>query len=86
MKSGTQTLLIHGLVIFQRVELCRNIVWGAWMAQSVKYLTLDFSSDHDLMVCEIQPLCVDSTEPAGDFLSFPFSLPFPWSLSLKINK
>ena len=28
---------------------------GAWVAQSVKHLTLDFSSGHDLMVREIKP-------------------------------
>ena len=28
---------------------------GTWVAQSVKYLTLDFSSGHDLMVCEFKP-------------------------------
>ena len=45
---------------------------GAWGAQSVKRLTLDFSSGHDLMVCGIEPhigLYADSTEPAWDFLS-----------------
>ena len=29
--------------------------WGAWVAQSVEYLTLDFGSGHDLTVCEIKP-------------------------------
>ena len=40
---------------------------GAWVAQSVKWLTLDFSSGHDLTVPEIEPhigLCADSIEPA----------------------
>ena len=53
------------------------------MAQSVKQLTLDFGSGHDLMVGEFQPhefkprirLC---TEPAWDSLSLlPLSLPLP---------
>ena len=68
---------------------------GTWVAQSVKPLTLGFSSGHDLMVCEIEPrvrLCADSTEPAWDSLSPSLSVP-SWlvcacslSLSLKINK
>ena len=47
-------------------------MWGAWVTQSVKHLTLDFSSDYDLMVCEIEPhigLLADSAEPAWDSLS-----------------
>ena len=42
---------------------------GAWVAQSVGCLTLDFSSGHDLKVCGIEPhvgLCADSVEPAWD--------------------
>ena len=39
--------------------------WGAWVAQLIKQPTLDFSSDRDLMVHEIEPrigLCTDSTD------------------------
>ena len=39
---------------------------GVWVAQLVKRLTVDFSSSHDLMVCEIEPcvrLCAHSVEP-----------------------
>ena len=53
------------------------------MAQSVKHPTLDFSSSHDLLVCEIKPyvgLCANSVESAWDSLSL------SPSLSLKINK
>ena len=42
------------------------------MAQSVKHLTLDLSSGHDLIVRGIEPhvgLCADSSEPAWDSLS-----------------
>ena len=42
------------------------------MAQSVRCLTLDFGSGHDLMFCEIEPcvgLCAGSVEPAWDSLS-----------------
>ena len=28
---------------------------GAWVAQLVKHPTLDFSSGHDLTVCETEP-------------------------------
>ena len=62
--------------------------WGAWMAQSVKNPTLDFSSGYDLKVCELQPqvgLCANNVEPAGDSFSISLSLPLP-PLSLKINK
>ena len=58
-----------------------------WVAQSVKYLNLDFNSSHDLTVHEIKPyvgLCADSTKKAclGFFLSpLSLSLPLPRSLS-----
>ena len=75
-------------------------VWGAWVAQLVKRLTLDFSSGRDLiMVRRFEPrirLRADSMEPARDSVSLPLSLPLPdscflslslsLSLSLKINK
>ena len=55
---------------------------GARVALSVKRLTLDFSSGHDLTVREFQPrvgLCADSAEPAWDSLC---PSPSPLSLSL----
>ena len=45
---------------------------------SVKHLTLDFGSGHDLTVHEIEPhigLCTDSADPAWDSLSPSFSAP-----------
>ena len=42
---------------------------GTWGAQSVKWLTLDFDSGHDLTVCEFETcvgLYADSVEPASD--------------------
>ena len=48
------------------------------MAHSVKRLTLDFGSGHDLMVHEFKScvgLGTDSAEPAWDSLSPPLSLP-----------
>ena len=57
---------------------------GAWVAQSVKRPTLDFSSGHDLTVRGIEPnvgLCVDSVEPAWDSLCPSFSPPPLRSLS-----
>ena len=58
------------------------------MAQSVKQLTLDFGSGHDLMVREFEPhirLSAVSTEPAWDPLSPSLSAPPPLMLFLKIN-
>ena len=55
------------------------------MAQLVKHLTLDFSSDHDLMVREFEPcigLCVDIVEPAWDSLTPSLSAPPLHSLFL----
>ena len=49
---------------------------GAWVVQSVQRQTLDFSSGHDLTVCELEPcigLCADSMEPAWGSVSL--SLP-----------
>ena len=43
---------------------------GTWVAQSVKLLTLDFSSGPNLQVRETEPhigLCADNVEPAWDF-------------------
>ena len=75
------------------------LTWGAWMAQSVKHPTPDFSSGHDLTVRGFEPcisLCTNSAEPAWDSLSPSLSAPpllalfaHAWltlSLSLKINK
>ena len=62
---------------------------GAWVAQLVKRLTLDFSSSHDLMVHGIEPyvgLYDDSMEPAWDSLPHPGPSRLTYSLSLsKIN-
>ena len=58
------------------------------MAQSVKHLTLDFGSGHDLTVREFVPhLGSDHMEPAWDSLSLALSAPplLSLSLSLKIN-
>ena len=62
---------------------------GAGVAWSVKHLSLDFGSDHDLTVCEIEPhvgLRADSAEPAWDSLSPSLSLPLPCSYSLFLSK
>ena len=61
------------------------------MAQSVKYLTLDFGSGHDLGVRGLEScvwLLTDSVEPAWDSLFLSLSLPLPClpSLCLKVNK
>ena len=65
---------------------------ATWVAQSVKLLTFDFGSGHDLMVCDFEPhigLWTGSTEPARESLSPSPSAPplLTKNLSLsKINK
>ena len=60
-----------------------------WMAQSLKCLTLDFHSDHDITVREfglrIRP-CADSLDPAWDSLSLSLSTPPLLVLSLSQKK
>ena len=61
---------------------------GTWVAQLVKYPTLDFSSGHDLTVHEIKlhiRLFAVSTDLASDPLSHSLSAlpPLAFSLSLK---
>ena len=54
---------------------------GAWVAQSIKCLALDFDSGHDLVVREFKlrvGLRADGAEPASDSLSLSVCL----SLSL----
>ena len=41
------------ILIAEMVKIIERLR-GAWVAQSVKYLVLDFSSGHDLMVNEIE--------------------------------
>ena len=78
------------------INVIKNVnLRGAGVAQLVKCLTLDFSSGHDLTVCEMEPhigLCADSAEPAWDSLSPSLSAPpllmlvLSRSLSLSQNK
>ena len=59
------------------------------MAQLVKYLTLELSSGHDLMLRDIKPcigLCADSVEPAGDSLSLSVGSCPAYALSLSLSK
>ena len=54
------------------------LYWGAWVAQLVKRLALDFSPGHDH---------ADSAEPAWDPLPLPLlSLPLLCTCSLSQNK
>ena len=64
---------------------------GTWVVQSVKCLTLEHGSGHDLAVCEFKPLiglCPDRAEPAWDSVSPSLCLSpaFMHSLCLKIKK
>ena len=54
---------------------------GAWVVQSIKCPTLDFGSDHDLMICDIDSHVGLCTE-CGAHLGFSLSL----SLSLSLSK
>ena len=66
------------------------------MAQTVKHLTLDFGSGHDITVREFEPhmrLCADGADPALDSVSLSLSpsplsvcLSVSLSLSLSVNK
>ena len=74
-------------------SLLKKKVRDAWVVQSVKFPTLDFSLVHDLIVGEIEPLtglCTDSLESAWDSLSPSLSAPLPLmymcSLSLPLSK
>ena len=54
------------------LPLKMGVYRGDWVVQSVKPLTLDFGSGHDLMARESEPsvgLCADSMEPAWGSLS-----------------
>ena len=80
--SGLNTATLVGQDIGKRTQKlpCAS---GAWVAQSVKHLTLDFSLGHGLTVYEFEPtvgLCTYSVEPTWDSTSLSLSL------SLKINK
>ena len=51
---------------------------STWVAQLVKYLTLDFGSGHDLTVMKLSPLfglLADNMDPAWDSLSLCFAPP-----------
>ena len=70
-------------ITFKQASINTSI-WGAWVAQSVKHLALDFGLGHVLMVQEFKShigIHTDSTEPAWDSLSLPACAFF-----LKINK
>ena len=42
---------LHHVVL----EILLNVSRGTWVAESVKHLTLDCGSGHDLTVCEFEP-------------------------------
>ena len=77
------------LPTFNYWQHLKSNLGGTWVAQSVKRLTLDFCSGHDLTVREFKPLnvlCADSLEPAWDSLSLSLSLPLPCLLSLSLSQ
>ena len=63
-------LFLNVLGSFYFDMVCKSaqkiILWGAWVAQLFARLTLDFGSDHDLLVRGFEPcvrVCADSVEP-----------------------
>ena len=77
------------IILYVNYIVIKKKTWGTWVAQSVKRPTLDFGSDHDLMVCGFGlhiGLSSGSAESARGFLSLLLSLcPSPSRvLSLKI--
>ena len=76
---------------FNNLQLLLKIKGGLLdgVAQSVKHLTLGFSSRHDLTVCGFEPhirLCADSTEPAWDSVSLSLCPSPALSLSLSFSQ
>ena len=75
------------------IEEKEDSSWGTWVAQSVKWPTLDFGSGHDLLVSGFGPgfgLCADSLEPGVCFgfcvsLFLPFLHSHSVSLSLSLS-
>ena len=68
--QGCVQLAVGTFSLRPTVFQTRRKTWGAWGAQSVKPLTLDFSSGRDLAICELEPrvgLCTDSSEPGARF-------------------
>ena len=56
----------------RKLRLKNKLSEGTWVAQLVKCLSLGFSSDHAVTVCEFEPhigLHADSEELAWDSLS-----------------
>ena len=87
--SAHSSLVITLQRLYPSTTNIRNAAsMGAWVAQSVKHLTLDFGSGHDLTVHELEPhigLWVDSVGAAWDYLSLPLSLPLPCSCSVSLH-
>ena len=53
-KGTTMYILYTQIHLFHHSQKMTHRTPGASVAQSVKHLTLDFGSGHDLMVCEIE--------------------------------
>ena len=66
-KKETELLILALAIIL--TNTLKNIRYsrGTWVAQLVKHQTLDYSSDQDLRICEIEP-CV------GSLLGLPLTL------------
>ena len=77
-------------VSFSKINIKKNNYTGAWVAQSVKRLTLDFSSCHDLMIHGLSSRSGSALTVWNLFgilfLCLHLPLPFSYSLSpLSLN-
>ena len=85
-KLGGSGILQRSITVKKRKK---DSFKGAWVAQLIEHLTLDFGSDHDLGVHEIKPcirFCADSTEPAWDSLSASLSAPPSLTCMLSVSQ
>ena len=92
MPSGTQSLLCWWPPLWKlsspscyswslHTPLKQQPFQGTWVAHSVKHLTLDFGSGHDLTEFKAHTgLCIDGAEPAWDSASL-LSVPLLPALS-----
>ena len=80
-------VLLQGPFIHRAWGLLRK---GGRVSGWLSWLSVDFSSGHDLELHEFEPhigLCADSWDPGACFrLCLPLSLPLPHSCALAVSK
>ena len=60
--TDSSKIFLHSLTLLLLKRSIKQLVWGTWVAQLVKHLTLDFSLGHDLRV-------VRSSSKTGSLIS-----------------